>query len=199
MGDFPGRNSVLQLAVLAGAGSILEIYSTPSAIRAGSAHPTPSYAGFWTDLETRDQLKVVPVHCSQRRRVPALRGAPRPRGRGSPLSGQGLAFHLAEQPLWRGLSHEVEDLRVGGAGASTRVRRDLRPVGLRRRPFTSCATLRPHSANGSTSSGPSARTSGSACVAACSSVRTGLIWRWTACPTGRLLRRYPVDPRRDGR
>ncbi len=26
--------------------------------------PTPSYAGFWADLETRDQLAIVPVHCT---------------------------------------------------------------------------------------------------------------------------------------
>ena len=29
--------------------------------------PTPSYAGFWTDLETRNELHVVPVHTCQRR------------------------------------------------------------------------------------------------------------------------------------
>lgn len=26
--------------------------------------PTPSYAGFWPDLETRDELCIVPVHTS---------------------------------------------------------------------------------------------------------------------------------------
>ncbi|NNC74801.1 MAG: aminotransferase class I/II-fold pyridoxal phosphate-dependent enzyme, partial [Acidimicrobiia bacterium] len=26
--------------------------------------PTPSYAGFWADLETRDEITIVPVHCS---------------------------------------------------------------------------------------------------------------------------------------
>jgi aspartate/methionine/tyrosine aminotransferase len=50
------------LAVLAGAGSVLEqlfyVIADP-----GDAVlvPTPSYAGFWADLETRDELQIVPV------------------------------------------------------------------------------------------------------------------------------------------
>ena len=52
-----------QLVVLAGAGAILEslfyVIADP-----GDAVliPTPSYAGFWLDLETRDALSIVPVH-----------------------------------------------------------------------------------------------------------------------------------------
>ena len=66
---FLGRNvlgrpvTAEQLVVLAGAGTILEslfyVIADP-----GDAVlvPTPSYAGFWLDLETRDALAIVPVH-----------------------------------------------------------------------------------------------------------------------------------------
>ena len=59
------RRSVLpeQIAVLAGAGSVLELvfYAIADA-GDGILVPTPSYAGFWADLETRDSLQIVPVH-----------------------------------------------------------------------------------------------------------------------------------------
>jgi aspartate/methionine/tyrosine aminotransferase len=54
-----------QVVVLAGAGSILEtlfyVIANPGD---GVLVPTPSYAGFWADLETRDELHIVPVHTS---------------------------------------------------------------------------------------------------------------------------------------
>ena len=54
-----------RVIALAGAGSIIEslfyVISNPSD---GVLIPTPSYAGFWMDLETRDELTVVPVHTS---------------------------------------------------------------------------------------------------------------------------------------
>jgi aspartate/methionine/tyrosine aminotransferase len=54
-----------QLAVVAGAGAVLELLFHALADPGdGVLIPTPSYAGFWSDLETRDQLRVVPVHCS---------------------------------------------------------------------------------------------------------------------------------------
>ncbi len=54
-----------QLAVLAGAGSVLEILFHALADPGdGVLVPTPSYAGFWADLETRDGLSIVPVHTS---------------------------------------------------------------------------------------------------------------------------------------
>ncbi len=53
-----------RLAVLAGAGSVLEILFHVLADPGDAVLvPTPSYAGFWLDLETRDQLTIVPVHC----------------------------------------------------------------------------------------------------------------------------------------
>lgn len=51
------------LAVLGGAGSVLEIvFHNLCDPGDGVLVPTPSYAGFWADLETRDQLNIVPVH-----------------------------------------------------------------------------------------------------------------------------------------
>ncbi len=51
-----------QLAVLAGAGSVLELLFYAIADPGDAVLvPTPSYAGFWADLETRDQLQIIPV------------------------------------------------------------------------------------------------------------------------------------------
>ncbi len=48
---------------LAGAGSILEtLFYAICDPGDGVLVPTPSYTGFWADLETRDELHVVPVH-----------------------------------------------------------------------------------------------------------------------------------------
>jgi len=53
-----------RLAVLAGAGSVLEIlFHVIADPGDGVLVPTPSYAGFWLDLETRDELTIVPVDC----------------------------------------------------------------------------------------------------------------------------------------
>lgn len=55
------------LALLAGAGAVLEaLFYVLSDPGDGVLVPTPSYAGFWADLETRDGLTIVPVHCSSR-------------------------------------------------------------------------------------------------------------------------------------
>ncbi|MBT8214381.1 MAG: aminotransferase class I/II-fold pyridoxal phosphate-dependent enzyme, partial [Acidimicrobiia bacterium] len=54
-----------ELAVLAGAGSVLEIvFAAICDPGDGVLVPTPSYAGFWADLETRDEVSIVPVHCA---------------------------------------------------------------------------------------------------------------------------------------
>jgi len=59
--DFPRH----QISVLAGAGSVLEIlFHVLADPGDGVLVPTPSYAGFWMDLEMRDELKIVPVHCT---------------------------------------------------------------------------------------------------------------------------------------
>ncbi len=50
------------LAVVAGAGSVLELLFHALADEGqGVLVPTPSYAGFWADLETRDGLRIVTV------------------------------------------------------------------------------------------------------------------------------------------
>ena len=71
LGAFMGRTFLdqefppEQISVLAGAGSVLEIlFHALGDPGDGVLVPTPSYAGFWMDLELRDQLKIVPVHCS---------------------------------------------------------------------------------------------------------------------------------------
>ncbi len=54
-----------QIAVLNGAGSVLELlFHVIADSGDGVLVPTPSYAGFWPDLETRDELRIVPVHSS---------------------------------------------------------------------------------------------------------------------------------------
>ena len=53
-----------QLAVVAGVGTVLELLFFALADEGeGVLVPTPSYAGFWADLETRDALRVIPVDC----------------------------------------------------------------------------------------------------------------------------------------
>jgi aspartate/methionine/tyrosine aminotransferase len=71
LADFMGRRFLgrrfapEQLAVLAGAGSVLELlFHVIGDPGDGVLVPTPSYAGFWADLETRDALRIVPVHTS---------------------------------------------------------------------------------------------------------------------------------------
>ncbi|QDV09551.1 Aspartate aminotransferase [Planctomycetes bacterium Poly30] len=52
-----------QIAVLAGAGTVLEnVFYALCDPGEAVLVPTPSYAGFWTDLETRNGLHIVPVH-----------------------------------------------------------------------------------------------------------------------------------------
>jgi aspartate/methionine/tyrosine aminotransferase len=56
-----------QVAVLAGVGSALEaLFHVIADPGDGVLVPTPSYAGFWADLEVRNQLKVIPVSTSSR-------------------------------------------------------------------------------------------------------------------------------------
>jgi len=53
------------LAVVAGAGSVLELlFHVIADAGDGVLVPTPSYAGFWADLETRDALTIVRVDCA---------------------------------------------------------------------------------------------------------------------------------------
>lgn len=76
-----------QIAAVAGAGTVLELLFYALADPGDAVLvPTPSYAGFWPDLETRDGLHIVPVPCSSEDGFElsvelleeALRGADRP-------------------------------------------------------------------------------------------------------------------------
>lgn len=54
-----------EVVTLAGAGSILEtLFYVIGDPGDGVLLPTPSYAGFWMDIETRDEMRVVPAHMS---------------------------------------------------------------------------------------------------------------------------------------
>ncbi len=75
--SFLGREfSPEQIAVLSGAGSVLEVVFYLLADPGDAVLvPTPSYAGFWMDLGVRDGLEIVPVHRSAEdgfRLTPAL-------------------------------------------------------------------------------------------------------------------------------
>jgi aspartate/methionine/tyrosine aminotransferase len=51
------------IITLAGAGTVLEMLFYAIADPGdGILVPTPSYSGFWPDIETRDQLQVIPAH-----------------------------------------------------------------------------------------------------------------------------------------
>ncbi len=71
LGKFMGRTFLgrefgpEQISVLAGAGSALEfLFHAIGDPGDGVLVPTPSYAGFWMDLELRAGLTIVPVHRS---------------------------------------------------------------------------------------------------------------------------------------
>ncbi len=69
LADFMGRTILGRaigaddLITAAGAGTILEtLFYAIADAGEGVLVPTPSYAGFWLDLEARDGLTIVPVH-----------------------------------------------------------------------------------------------------------------------------------------
>jgi len=135
-----------QVAVLAGAGSVLEILFFCLADPGDAVLiPTPSYAGFWPDLETRDELAIVPVHCSAedgfRITVERLEQARRTAGR--PV--RALLFTSPSNPLGTVFSpDELEAVLDWAEGVGIHVVFDeiyaLSVFGDR--PFTSCGELR---------------------------------------------------------
>jgi aspartate/methionine/tyrosine aminotransferase len=100
---FLGRDVAAEhLAVVAGAGSVLELLFWAIADEGdGVLVPTPSYAGFWPDLETRDRLRIVPVHRPSERgfrlEIAALDAAIA--GAGVPV--KALLFTTPDNPLGR--------------------------------------------------------------------------------------------------
>ena len=136
-----------QVAVLAGAGSVLEIlFHALGDPGDGVLVPTPSYAGFWFDLQIRDELAIVPVHTSSaggfRLTTAALDRAFAEADR--PV--RALLFTSPDNPLGRVYSAaEVEAVLRWGETAGIHVVVDeiyaLSVFGPQ--PFTSCASLRP--------------------------------------------------------
>lgn len=136
-----------QIAVSAGAGTILEnLFYALADPGDAILVPTPSYAGFWVDLETRDDLHIVPVHCSSddgfrlttERLDAALAGAERPV--------KALLFTNPDNPLGRIASTEeigrvVDWAEAHGIHAVFDEIYALSVFG--ETPFTSVAALRP--------------------------------------------------------
>ncbi len=141
-----------QIAVLAGAGSVLEIlFYVLGDPGDGVLVPTPSYAGFWLDLETRDQLSIIPVHgrSDDRFRLTpelldkAVATAKRPV--------RALLFTSPNNPLGRVYSRdEVLEVLDWAEGAGIHIIFDeifaLSVFGDRT--FTSCAELHPQLGDG---------------------------------------------------
>ncbi len=136
-----------QISVLAGAGSVLEIlFYALSDPNDGILVPTPSYAGFWLDLELRNGLTIVPVHRSSDddfRLTPELLDHA-VAGAGRPI--KALLFTSPDNPL--GTVASPEEISRVLAWADDR---DLHVVFdeiyalsvFGERIFTSCAELRP--------------------------------------------------------
>ncbi|MFO7549574.1 MAG: aminotransferase class I/II-fold pyridoxal phosphate-dependent enzyme [Acidimicrobiia bacterium] len=90
------------VVVLAGAGTVLEALFHAIADPGDAVLvPTPSYSGFWLDLETRDALSIIPVHTAPQEGFRlttdlldrALRGTDRPV--------RALLFTSPDNPLGR--------------------------------------------------------------------------------------------------
>jgi aspartate/methionine/tyrosine aminotransferase len=145
---FLGRTvAAEQLAVVAGAGSVLELLFHAICDEGdGVLVPTPSYAGFWADLETRDALTIVPVHRRSedgfRLHASALDHAMAQAQR--PITA--LLFTSPDNPLGRVYAaEEIDEVLRWAEGAGVHVVLDevyaLSVFGAR--PFTSGASLRP--------------------------------------------------------
>jgi aspartate/methionine/tyrosine aminotransferase len=108
--------------------------------------PTPSYAGFWADLETRDALTIVPV---ERRSTDGFRLDPDALDRAVARAGRpvkALLFTSPDNPLGRVYEpREIEEVLAWGEQAGIHVVLDeiyaLSVFGSR--PFVSGASLRP--------------------------------------------------------
>jgi aspartate/methionine/tyrosine aminotransferase len=136
-----------QLAVLAGAGSILEtLFYALADPGEGVLVPTPSYAGFWMDLEGRDALRIVPVHTRSEddfRLTPALLDAAVD---AADVPVRALLFTTPNNPLGTVYTAaELDEILAWAEGRGVHVVFDevyaLSVFGDR--PFTSAATLRP--------------------------------------------------------
>lgn len=136
-----------QLAVLAGAGSVLELlFHVIADPGDGVLVPTPSYAGFWPDLETRDELCVVPVHTESR---DGFRLTPQRLDQALANSGRrvrALLFTSPDNPMGRVYS-AAELEAISSWAERTRVHLVMDEIYalsvFGEQPFTSVASLRP--------------------------------------------------------
>ena len=153
LGRFMGRTFLgrgfppHQISVLAGAGSVLEIlFHVLADPGDGVLVPTPSYAGFWLDLELRDELTIVPVHCTSDDR---FRLTPERLDRAIADAGRpvkALLFTTPNNPLGTVYTaDEISDVLVWAESRGLHVVFDeiyaLSVFG--ERAFKSCATVRP--------------------------------------------------------
>lgn len=145
---FLGRSvDASQLVVLAGAGCVLEtMFYGLCDSGDGVLIPTPSYAGFWMDLETRDQLQIVPVHrrIEDGFRLSAELLDSAVAEAGIPI--KALVFTSPDNPLGKVFDRdEIEEILGWAERAGVHVVFDeiyaLSVFG--ERPFTSVASLRP--------------------------------------------------------
>ncbi len=118
MGErFLGRSfRAEQIAVLSGAGSVLELlFHVIADPGDGVLVPTPSYAGFWPDLETRDELAIVPVHTasSEGFRLTPERLDAACAAAGRPV--RALLFTSPDNPMGRVYGAEELDVVLGWA------------------------------------------------------------------------------------
>ena len=208
LGRFMGRTFLgrefppHQISVLAGAGSVLEILFHALADPGdGVLVPTPSYAGFWMDLELRDDSR------SSRSTARGCRGfrlTPERLDRAVAEAGRPvkvLLFTTPNNPLGTVYSaDEIDEILAWAEGRGLHVVFDeiYALVGLRQAGVHQLRRPAEHRwVNTSTSSGRSPRTSAPrGCVAVCSSARIGPSTpRLTHSPIGPAARAHPVPAR----
>jgi aspartate/methionine/tyrosine aminotransferase len=136
-----------QLAVVAGAGAVLELmFHALADAGDGVLIPTPSYAGFWPDLQTRDGLQIVPVHCHAGDGFRLTPAALDQALAAAPCRVRALLFTTPNNPLgWVYARDELLEIIAWAERADIHVVFDeiyaLSVFG--ERPFVSAASLRP--------------------------------------------------------
>ncbi len=135
------------VAALAGAGSVLEILFHALADRGDSVLvPTPSYAGFWGDLETRDEISIAPVHTTSAEGFRLTPARLEQALRESRRRVRALLFTSPNNPL--GTVYRPDELEAilgfaEGAGIHVVFDEIYALSVFGKTPFTSVATLRP--------------------------------------------------------
>jgi aspartate/methionine/tyrosine aminotransferase len=145
---FLGRAIAPQhIAVVAGAGAVLELLFWALADEGeGVLVPTPSYAGFWPDLESRDRLRIVPVHCPSEGGFPLTIAALDAAMDGADVPVRALLFTTPNNPLGRVYTRD-ELLEILAWGERRRVHVVFDEIYalsvFGERAFVSAASLRP--------------------------------------------------------